>query len=37
MLYAVGTIGNLSLYGADGPEMELCLHSIYRGGLWAYM
>lgn len=23
MLYAVGTIGNLSLYGADGPEIEL--------------
>ena len=31
MLYAVGIIGNLSWYGADGPEIELVSTPFIKG------
>lgn len=31
MLYAVGIIGNLSWYGADGPEIELVSTPVIKG------
>ena len=37
MLYAVGIIGYLSWYGADGPEIELVSTPFIKGESWVYM